>query len=63
MRVLSQREVEEKSRLKGGTIAREEAAGRFPRRIQLAPRAIGWLENEVDEWIAARVAERDGKAA
>jgi prophage regulatory protein len=63
VRALRKREVEQKTSLRGGTIDREEAAGRFPRRIQLGPRAIGWLENEVDEWIAGRVAERDGKAA
>jgi prophage regulatory protein len=63
VRALRKKEVEQKTSLRGGTIDREEAAGRFPRRIQLAPRAIGWLENEVDEWIAGRAAERDGKAA
>jgi len=39
------------------------AAGKFPKPIQLAPRSVGWLESEVDAWIAARVAERDGEAA
>ena len=34
-------------------------ADRFPKPVKLGPRAVGWLAHEVDEWIAARVAERD----
>ena len=30
----------------------------FPAPIQLSPGAIGWLEHEIDEWIARRAAER-----
>jgi predicted DNA-binding transcriptional regulator AlpA len=31
---------------------RLEAAGRFPARRQLGPRAVGWAESEVSAWIA-----------
>ena len=30
----------------------------FPAPLQLSPGAIGWLEHEVDAWIASRAAER-----
>lgn len=33
------------------------AAGEFPKQIRLGTRAVGWLEAEVDEWLANRVAE------
>jgi prophage regulatory protein len=33
---------------------RLERAGRFPQRLQLSERAIGWLEREVRDWIAER---------
>ena len=33
--------------------------GRFPRPVKLGPRAVGWLDAEVSEWIAARVDARD----
>ena len=33
--------------------------GRFPRPVQLGPRAVGWIEEEVNAWIAARMAARD----
>ena len=59
MRILRKPEVEEKTGLSGQTIWRKERAGQFPRRIMLGPNSVGWLEAEIDEWIAARVAERD----
>lgn len=31
--------------------------GEFPVQIKLGPRASGWLESDVDAWIAERVAE------
>jgi hypothetical protein len=32
-----------------------ESEGRFPRRIKIGARAVGWLESEVQEWIAAQI--------
>jgi prophage regulatory protein len=37
-------------------------AGRFVAPIRIGPRAVGWLQHEVDEWIAARIAESRGGA-
>ena len=31
----------------------------FPRSVPLGSRTVGWLEHEIHEWIAARVAERE----
>jgi len=31
----------------------------FPRPIQIGPRAVGWIASEVDDWVAARTAERE----
>jgi prophage regulatory protein len=39
------------------------ARGEFPRQVKLGPRLVGWLEVEVDAWIAARAAKREPKAA
>lgn len=39
-----------------------EERGQFPRRIRLGPNSVGHLEHEVDEWLAARAAERDALA-
>ena len=32
-----------------------EAAQRFPRRVKIGVRAVGWVEGEVQDWIADRV--------
>lgn len=39
--------------LSRASIARYEAAGRFPRRVKLGERAVGWLEEDINTWIAA----------
>ena len=44
----------------GQHIMRLEKAGKFPRRIKVGPNRIAWLLSEVEAWVAARVAERDG---
>ena len=33
-----------------------ETQERFPRRIKIANRAVGWVEGEVQEWLAHRIA-------
>jgi prophage regulatory protein len=40
-------------------ILRLEKEGRFPRRVQVGPNRVAWVEAEVEAWVAARVAERD----
>lgn len=42
-------------------IDRLEKAGKFPIRIQLGPRAVGWHEQEIIEWLESR--PRGGAAA
>ena len=36
------------------TIYRKMADGTFPKCRKLGDRAVGWLEHEVDAWIASR---------
>ena len=33
-----------------------EAEDRFPKRIHLTARAVGWIESEIQGWVAERVA-------
>lgn len=33
-----------------------EAERQFPRRIKIGFRAVGWIEGEVQEWLAQRIA-------
>lgn len=40
------------------TVYRMEKAGRFPKRLRLGGNSCGWLQSEVDGWIAERAAAR-----
>ena len=57
MRLLRRRQVETLTGLKRSTIYERMARGRFPRPVHLGSRSVGWLANEIEGWIAARVAE------
>jgi prophage regulatory protein len=59
MRILRLPQVIEKVGHSGMHIWRLEKAGRFPLRVKLGPNSVGWIAEEIDEWIAARVAERN----
>ena len=59
MKLLSKAEVREKVVYSYAHIARLEAAGKFPKRVQLGPARVAYVETEVDDWIAQRIAERD----
>ncbi len=50
-RILRLREVVRQCGISKKTVYRLEAAGRFPARRQLGPRAVGWSEVEVGVWI------------
>jgi prophage regulatory protein len=39
------------------TIYERIATGGFPKPIHLGPRSVGWIADEVEDWIAARIAE------
>ena len=39
-----------------------EADMRFPQRVKIGARAVGWLEKEVNAWLIGRVAVSRGKA-
>jgi prophage regulatory protein len=56
VRLLRRRQVEELVGLRRSAIYALVAAGRFPAPIHLTVRAVAWLENEVFEWVAGRVA-------
>ena len=54
--VLRRRTVEARTGLSRSTIYLRMAQGTFPKSIPLGPRAIGWLESEVEAWLQAQVA-------
>jgi prophage regulatory protein len=40
-------------------LARLETEGKFPKRVQLGAHRVGWVETEIDEWLAEKLAARD----
>lgn len=39
------------------------AAGTFPKPVRIGARAVAWVESEVNEWVAQRIAARDAGEA
>ena len=48
-------EVKARTGLSRSTIYLRVAEGKFPPPINLGERSVGWLESEIDAWIAKRI--------
>jgi prophage regulatory protein len=59
MRLLSKRQLKEIVLYSPQHISRLEAAGKLPKRVQLGPSRVGWVEDEVLAWLQKRIDERD----
>lgn len=62
IRIIRLSHVCQRTGLSGSAIYAKIANGSFPRNIKLGPRAAGWVEAEVDEWIEAQI-QRSRKSA
>ena len=59
MRIVSKRQLKELVLYSPQHIARLEKAGQFPRRIRLGQNRVGWVEDEVLDWLKQRIDRRD----
>lgn len=59
MRILSKRQLKELVLYSPQHVARLEKAGQFPKRVQLGACRVGWVEEEVMDWLRQRIARRD----
>ncbi len=59
MRILSKHQLKEMVLYSPQHVARLEKAGTFPKRIQLGPNRVGWVENEVLDWLQTRLDRRE----
>ncbi|MDU8910993.1 helix-turn-helix transcriptional regulator [Aestuariicoccus sp. MJ-SS9] len=59
MRILSKRELKELVLYSPQHIARLEKAGKFPKRVYLGPNRVGWVEDEVLNWLQERLDRRE----
>lgn len=57
--ILRRKQDEKKTGLSRSTIYLRIQEGTFPKPINLGERAVGWLDNEIEEWLAARIELRD----
>ena len=62
MKLLSKKQVREIVLYSPAHIARLEAAGKFPKRVKLGSGRVGYVDQEVYEWVYARIAERDSSS-
>ena len=58
MQCLRQKAVLSKIAVSQATLWRMVRSGSFPAPIRLSTNSVGWLETEIDEWIAKRMANR-----
>ena len=58
MRLLTLREVCAVTSLSRTSVYRLQAEGIIPHSIQISPGRVAWLEDEIQEYIESRVAER-----
>ena len=59
MRIIRLKEVIDSTGLAKSTIYKFISGGVFPKPISLGDRCGGWLESEVQDWILAKIQERD----
>ena len=56
--ILRRKQVEDRTGLSRSTIYLRIQEGTFPKPISLGPRAVGWLEHEIQAWLSACVENR-----
>lgn len=61
--ILRRKQVEARTGLRRSTIYAKVAAGEFPAPIRLSVRAVGWIEQDVADWLKARIRETRGTSA
>ena len=59
MKLLRLKAVMEATGLGRSSIYKFIAQGTFPKPVSLGGRNVGWVDHEIEEWIAERVADRD----
>lgn len=60
IRILRLPEVKERTGLSRSTIYLYIARGAFPGSISLGPRAVGWVESDIEAWLQARIQKSRG---
>lgn len=59
MRLMKRPEVQQDTGLSSSEIYNRLRQGTFPKPVTLGPKSVAWVEAEVRQWIADRIAARD----
>ena len=62
VRILRRPDVCKVTGLRPAQISRLEAEGKFPRRVRLSARAVGWKSDQIQEWVDSRPLADDVRA-
>lgn len=57
--ILRLAQVIERTGLKKTKIYELQSEGQFPMRVKITAHAVGWIEHEVQAWLAGRIAKND----
>ena len=57
MRILSAKEVAEKTSFSTGHLRSLAKENKFPKPVQISENRSGWLEEDVNKWIESRIRE------
>ncbi|WP_417539072.1 helix-turn-helix transcriptional regulator [Marinobacter sp.] len=61
MRILRLKDVISQTGLARSTIYKYIDAGSFPKPVPLGGRSVGWVQSEVQDWIAHVIQQRDAQ--
>ena len=60
--LLRRTDVERITGLSRSALYQKVKDGEFPRQVKISDNAVGWVAAEVNAWVEARIAARDGVA-
>ena len=59
-KILRLPEVKNITGLSRSTIYLQISQGKFPKPLSLGSRAVGWTEQDIDDWISEKILTREG---
>lgn len=63
VRLIRRKEVQAKTGLGASSIYAMMQQGKFPKAVNISERRVAWIESEVDQWIANRIAQHKATIA
>ncbi|MFZ5575930.1 MAG: helix-turn-helix transcriptional regulator [Pseudomonadota bacterium] len=61
--IMRRKQVEARTGLSRSTIYARVANGTFPKPVNIGPRAVGWVESEITDWLNTQVEQSRNKRA